>query len=78
MKIAMLQVPPALQAAGLRAKLMLQVHDELLLECPTDELKQTAQVVQQTMEQAYTLSIPLETEARSGLNWGELEVLKNS
>ncbi|MEN6435423.1 MAG: DNA polymerase I, partial [Anaerolineaceae bacterium] len=78
MKIAMLKVPPALQAAGLHAKVMLQVHDELLLECPVAELKQTAQVVQQTMEQAYTLSIPLETEARSGLNWGELEVLKNS
>jgi DNA polymerase-1 len=77
MKIAMLKVPPAIQAAGLHAKLILQVHDELLLECPKDELKQTAQVVQQTMEQAYTLSIPLETEARSGLNWGELEVLKN-
>lgn len=78
MKIAMLKVPPALQAAGLHAKVMLQVHDELLLECPVAELKQTAQVVQQTMEQAYTLSIPLETEARSGLNWGELEVLKNT
>ena len=38
MKIAMLKIPPALKAAGLKAKMLLQVHDELVLECPKDEI----------------------------------------
>ncbi|MEL7643438.1 MAG: DNA polymerase I [bacterium] len=77
-KLAMLKLPGALLHAGLNAKIVLQVHDELLLECPVEELPQTAQVVQQVMEKAYTLSIPLETDARSGKNWGELETLSNA
>jgi len=56
--------------------MLLQVHDELVLECPEGELKKTARVVQETMANAYPLSIPLETEARAGKNWGEMEVLE--
>ncbi len=74
MKIAMIQTPKALTQAGLAARLILQVHDELVLECPPEELSQTVAVVQQAMEEAYRLSIPLETEARSGKNWGTMEV----
>lgn len=73
MKIAMLRVPPALEKAGLRGRLLLQVHDELVLEVPQKELEQTIQLVQQVMEQAYPLSIPLSTEARIGQNWGDLK-----
>jgi DNA polymerase I len=76
MKIAMLKIPPALKSAGLKAKMLLQVHDELVLECPEKEMRKTAQVVQETMANAYPLSIPLETEARAGANWGEMSVLK--
>ena len=75
MKIAMLQIPAALQKAGLRGKMLLQVHDELVLECPKDEMERTAHVVQETMANAYPLSIPLSTEARSGPSWGEMTVL---
>jgi DNA polymerase-1 len=71
MKIAMLNIPPALKKAGLKAKMLLQVHDELVFECPKNELKETARVVQDIMENAYPLSIPLLTEARYGVNWGE-------
>ncbi|HEX9334195.1 MAG TPA: DNA polymerase I [Anaerolineales bacterium] len=71
MKIAMLRIPPALKAAGLKAKMLLQVHDELVFECPKAELKETAHIVQEVMENAYPLSIPLSTEARYGANWGE-------
>jgi DNA polymerase I len=71
MKIAMLNIPPALKEAGLKAKMLLQVHDELVFECPKNELKETARVVQEIMENAYPLSIPLLTEARYGSNWGE-------
>jgi len=71
-KLAMLHLTPALRRAGLHASLELQVHDELVLECPMEELKETARTVQEVMEGAYTLSIPLLTEARWGGNWGEM------
>jgi DNA polymerase-1 len=72
MKIAMLKVPGALNNANLSAKMLLQVHDELVLECPETELVKTADVVQTTMEGAYKLKIPLLTDARSGPNWNEM------
>ena len=72
MKIAMLHVPGALRQAGLQARMLLQVHDELVFECPQAELRQTADLVQRVMQDAYKLSIPLLTDARSGQNWGEM------
>src|SRR5574341_329081 len=75
MKIAMVRIPPGLKKAGLHAQMLLQVHDELVLEVPREELKDTAGVVQEIMASAYPLDIPLLTEARSGPNWGEMQVL---
>lgn len=75
MKIAMLRIPPALKQAGLKAKMLLQVHDELVFECPKSELKETARVIQDVMSNAYPLSIPLSTEARYGPNWGEMKTI---
>ncbi len=72
MKIAMLQVPIALKEAGLTARMLLQVHDELVLECPFEELQSTANLVRQVMENAYPLKVPLQTDARSGPNWNEM------
>ncbi len=72
MKLAMLKIPPALQSAGLHGQMLLQVHDELVLECPRKELEQTALLVQKTMAEAYPLSIPLATEAQWGRSWGEM------
>ena len=74
-KLAMLHLPSALTKAGLHACLELQVHDELVLECPIEELRESARVVQEIMEGAYTLSIPLLTDARWGGNWGEMAPL---
>ncbi len=76
MKIAMIKIPPAIQAARLKAKMLLQVHDELVLECPKDEMEKAARLVQEIMANAYPMSIPLETEARWGMNWGDMTVLK--
>ena len=73
MKIAMLRIPPALKQAGLKAKMLLQVHDELVFEAPEKELEKTARVIQDVMSNAYPLSIPLSTEARYGKNWGEMK-----
>ncbi|MFT3892344.1 MAG: DNA polymerase I [Anaerolineales bacterium] len=75
MKIAMLKIPPALKKAKLKARMLLQVHDELVLECPENELEKTAKVVQETMASAYELDIPLSTEARYGKNWGEMKTI---
>jgi DNA polymerase-1 len=72
MKIAMLRVPAALAQAGLATRMLLQVHDELVLECPEGEITPTAALVQKVMGQAYLLSIPLATDARVGENWGEM------
>jgi DNA polymerase-1 len=77
MKIAMLRIPAALQKAGLNGKMLLQVHDEVVLECPKSELDATARVMQETMQTAYPLSIPLLTEARWGPSWGEMQVITN-
>ena len=75
MKIAMLKIPPALKKAGLKGKMLLQVHDELVLECPENELEETARIVQETMANAFPMSIPLSTEARYGKNWGEMKAI---
>jgi len=72
MKIAMLRLPEVLQGSGLAARMLLQVHDELVFECPENEVQETARIVQDKMENAYTMSIPLLTEARSGLNWDDM------
>jgi DNA polymerase-1 len=76
MKIAMNMIPAALAAKGLQGCMLLQVHDEIVLECPQNELAETARVVQHVLESAYPLSIPLSTEARWGRSWGEMQVLK--
>jgi DNA polymerase-1 len=75
LKVAMLRIPPALQHEGLRAKMLLQVHDELVLEVPRPELERTAVVVRKAMAAAHELDIPLSTEARWGKNWGEMQVM---
>ncbi len=73
LKIAMLRIPPALQEAGLAARMLLQVHDELVFECPLAEVAATAKVVRATLEGAYPLRVPLLSEAKSGPNWYEME-----
>ena len=76
MKIAMSRVASALKEAGLQGHILLQVHDELVLECPQNELKKTVKIVRTMMENAYNLVIPLKTEARFGRDWGDLSVLE--
>jgi DNA polymerase-1 len=75
MKLAMLRLPVALKEAGLAGQMLLQVHDELVLECPQEELVVTTNIVKEVMENAYPMSVPLLTEARFGPNWGEMTVI---
>ncbi len=71
-KKAMLEVEPALLKTGLSAKMLLQLHDELLFEVPESELAATARVVQRVMEEVVPLQVPLAVELRHGGNWGEM------
>ncbi len=72
MKLAMIKVAEKLGKSGLSARMLLQVHDELVLEAPDQEVDQTIELVQSCMENVYSLDIPLTTEARYGENWGTL------
>ncbi len=74
-KRAMIRVPRALSDAGLEAKMLLQVHDELLFEVPEAEIEKTTEVVRRVMETAcdpvLKLSVPLVADAGVGDNWAE-------
>lgn len=70
-KRAMILLPKALKDAGLGAKLLLQVHDELLFETPDGEAEQAAKLAQEVMQSAASLSVPLVVETGIGKNWGK-------
>ena len=70
MKIAMIRVGRrACAAEGFRARLLLQVHDELLLEVPRDEVERLVPVVRETMEGALALDVPLTVDVKIGDDW---------
>ena len=68
-KLAMVRVHARLQREGLRARLLMQVHDELIVECPLSEQTQVERLLTEEMERAASLSVPLIAEAHSGKNW---------
>ena len=68
MKIAMLKVDAALQKAGLKSKIVLQIHDELIVDCYPNEAEQVKQIVKQQMESAVELLCPLIAETEEGAN----------
>ena len=70
-KIAMIRVDQRLKAEGLKSRLLLQVHDELLLEASTEELDAVEQILSEEMEGAAELSVPLEIDMKQGENWYE-------
>ncbi|TWH49376.1 DNA polymerase I [Sporomusa sp. KB1] len=70
-KIAMNKVYAALKTKGLKSRLLLQVHDELLLEVTAEELNQVTSLVKQAMEQAVELTVPLVADVKAGPNWAK-------
>ena len=70
-KIAMLRVSERLKKEGLGARVVLQVHDELLVETPQEEVEQVRQILQYEMEHAADLRVPLQVEVEQGANWFE-------
>ena len=71
MKVAMLRVHRRLTEDGLRARLLMQVHDELIVECPADEQERVRQLLTDEMGHAAALSVPLTVDAHCGKNWLE-------
>ncbi len=74
-KIAMIALYRHLQEGDYRARLTLQVHDELVLEVPREELATVARLVETTMESAYELRAALKVDLEAGPNWYEQEPL---
>ena len=70
-KRAMIQLPRALKTSKLSAKMLLQVHDELIFDVPKKELEDTVEVVKNIMERAADLSVPIVVDTGHGKNWDE-------
>jgi DNA polymerase-1 len=65
----MIRIDAELQRSGARTRMLLQVHDELLFECPPDETQQMRTFVKREMEGVYKLNVPLVADAGIGTNW---------
>lgn len=70
-KIAMVRTYEALKNGGYKAKLIMQVHDELIIDCPIDEKSEVIKILVDEMENACKLSIPLEVDAVSSFRWSD-------
>ncbi|HML23138.1 MAG TPA: DNA polymerase I [Aggregatilinea sp.] len=75
-KIAMINLSKALKDGGYQSKMILQVHDELVLEGPDEEMDRVAPLVIDVMESAFKLDAPLRADARIGQNWAEMTPYK--
>ena len=73
MKIAMIKVYEKLEQENLQAKIILQIHDELLIECKIEEKEKVKQILKECMESAATLDVPLEVEVSEADNWYEVK-----
>ena len=67
----MVRVQKVLADQALQAKLVLQIHDELIVECPEQEAEQVQRIVREQMEQVIQLRVPLVAEAKAGRTWHE-------
>jgi DNA polymerase-1 len=71
-KLAMIEVSRRLRTAGLRTRMLLQVHDELVLEAPEAEVAPATELVRTAMESVWPLRVPLRVDVHSGANWAEV------
>jgi DNA polymerase-1 len=68
-KLAMVRIDGALESGGHRSALLLQVHDELVFECPPEEVEAVSKMVKHEMESVYDLKVPLVVDVGAGVNW---------
>lgn len=69
----MVHIQEKLKSAGLKAKMILQIHDELVFDCPESELKQLVALVRERMENVMNLAVPIKVDIKKGRNWLEME-----
>ena len=72
-KLAMIRLKGRMDGLGLRSRMILQVHDELLFDVPEDELDVMKGLVEEIMPKAMSLSVPLKVDVKIGRNWGEMD-----
>lgn len=70
-KLAMIEAYHRLQKAGVKSRILLQVHDELVLETTAEEREVVSKILKESMEQVVKLSVPLLIDIHSGKNWAE-------
>lgn len=72
MKIAMIKVYNEFKSKNLKSKILLQVHDEMLIESPEQECEEVKKIIKEIMENAYPLKLPLKANIETGKSWGEI------
>jgi len=72
-KVAMINLDREMDKKRLKSRILLQVHDELVLEVPDEEMKTIDELVPQVMSSAINLNVPLKVDTKQGQNWGEME-----
>ena len=73
MKLAMIRVHRRMEGSDLHARLLLQVHDELMFETPESEIGDLKKIIYEEMPSALDLSVPLNVDVKTGYNWGDME-----
>jgi DNA polymerase-1 len=76
-KIAMIRLHQALLEQGLRSRMILQVHDELIVEAPDEEVATVAPLMREIMENAFEIKVPLKVDLKVGQNWEEMEPINH-
>jgi len=74
MKLALLRIKEGIVREGLRAHMLMQVHDEIVLECHGEDVNKLGTLLREAMVHAYHIDVPLDVEIKFGPNWGETEV----
>ena len=76
LKVAMVKLKPAVADASLQAKLLLQVHDELIFDVPKEEIQPLASLLREIMVHALDLSVPLEVDVKVGEDWYDMKPME--
>jgi len=75
-KMAMIKIDRRLRALRLQARMILQIHDELVFEAPEGEIAGLAALVRQEMNTALALEVPLKVDLGAGINWLDVEAIE--
>ena len=76
-KLAMVAIHRRLQRERLLARMLLQIHDELIFEVPSDQLRQLAELVREEMVRVHALNVPLKVDVKAGPNWAAAEAVNS-